>query len=84
MKASESRASVHNARQKGLASFTDSIREGGEMIDNSNARVLSVRVDARKNLSKAVIAATETLRALEADGYSLKGLEIRGHLLRKR
>jgi len=54
------------------------------MIDNSNARVLSVRVDARKNLSKAVIAATETLRDLEAQGYDLRGLEIRGHLLRKR
>ena len=56
--------------------------EVGNMGDNSS-RVLCVRVDAKKNLVGAVVAAAETVRALEAQGYAVKGLEIRGHLLRK-
>jgi len=47
------------------------------------SRVVCVQVDARQNLVAAVVAAAETVRVLESQGYALKGLEIRGHLLRK-
>ena len=53
-------------------------------LDSSSTRVVCVRFDARRrqNLERALQQAETTLDRLEADGYQVRGLEIRGHLLR--
>ena len=53
-------------------------------MNNEGMRVLCLTVGARGNLQGAVVAATEKLAALEAEGYEVRGLEIKGVLLRKK
>ena len=62
------------------------IEEGVDVaeLDRSATRVVCVSFNARRrrNLERAMEQAEVTLDRLEADGYQVKGLEIRGHLLR--
>ena len=51
-------------------------------MNEKQISVLCVTVDARRHLQGAVEQATSTLARLQADGYSLRHLEIRGTLLR--
>ena len=53
-------------------------------LDSSRTRVLCVSFNARRrqNLERAMLAASDTLDRLEAEGYQVRGLQIRGHLLR--
>ena len=61
------------------------IEEGATMLElDSTVRVLCVSFNAqrRRNLMRAMEQAETTLDRLEAAGFVVKGLEIRGHLLR--
>ncbi len=61
-------------------------KPGGSIESTGRGRVLALRVDAAGShgLQRAVESANEVLTVLEAQGYAVKGLEIRGHLLRER
>jgi len=53
--------------------------------DDAGRRVLSLRADARgRDVVKVARVVRADLESLERLGYEVKGLEIRGHLLRRK
>jgi len=53
-------------------------------LQDAGSRVLALRIDAKADVVKAARVVAEDVESLERLGYELRGLEIRGHLLRKR
>lgn len=54
----------------------------GELDHSARVLCFEVKAQRRRNLMRAVEQAEATLDSLEAAGFVVKGLEIRGHALR--